>query len=1135
MAHTNISEGWGGMFKLILGRAGSGKTGLVLRRLVLAGRERPQILMVPEQQSHEAERALCRCGGPGVSLYAEVLSFSRLCNRVFQAAGGLGVEELDEGGRLLLMYRAVQNVASQLNVYGRPSKRAAFLQSLLSTVDELKSACIAPDKLLEAGQENPGPEGDKLRDLGLIIGEYQALTALGALDPRDRLTRAGEKLLTCNWAEGKDFWLDGFTDFTPQQRLVLERLLAQGANMTLTLTCDHLEEDEGGTGIFSPARKTARQLISIAKKLRIPCEVEHLVTSDVGRIPAIAHLEKNLFAQTAQAPISADGAVELFRATDPRSEVEWAAGRILELVREEGFRFRDIGVTARDYGAYRDLVETVFPRYGVPVFSSAMTDILEKPVLALVTAALETAAGEYRYEDVFRYLKTGLTDLSEEDRDRLENYVLKWDIRGNRWTQKKTWSWHPKGYGFPWTDADRQLVEQLDQARRQVTAPLEKLRKNPLKTGLEQAKSLYTFLEEIGLPQRLDERVQRLEEWGQPALADEYRQLWDILTLALEQCAQLLGEAPMELEEFSSLFRLVLSQYDVGTIPVSLDRVTAGETTRQTGHRVKVLFLLGADDNTLPQVSSSPGLLSDDDRELLSSYGLEIEQSQRDLLYREMTTIYQICARPSQRLLVSWAGQGPGGEERRPSFLTRRLQLLFSDLTVNREDDLGGSFRLQAPLPALEQAGTAPAVRKVLEDFPELSRPLEGLKRAQCWQRGSLSPAAVEKLYGRKIPMSASRMDKYKSCHFSYFMRYGLNAEPRKPAGFTAPEYGTFVHYVLEHVLQDEIFQQTTIPGMEDTGIGERQAYLHARTRQAVERYVAEELGGLESQTPRFQYLFRRLLLTVQAVVDNVAQELLHSKFKPISFELGFGRGKDLPPVEFTAGGVTVSVSGFVDRVDGWVKDGKLHLRVVDYKTGRKTFDLTEVWNGLGLQMLLYLFTLEEKGQALYGLPVEGDGVLYLPAREAIVRGSRTMSDDALEKKVDKELVRSGLVVNDPAVLEAMENVGESGYRFLPLKVSKSTGEISGEALCSAEQLGKLGRHIQSVLNEICEELSQGNIAADPFWRGPEKNACRYCDYAAACHFEPGRGGDCKRWLPGLSAQEFWAQLEQSKNENGAR
>ena len=1118
------------MFKLLLGRAGSGKTTAVLNRICQAEGARPQILLVPEQQSHEAERALCAAGGPQINLWAEVLSFSRLANRIFQKAGGLGEEELDSGGRLLLMYRAVRNTAAELKVYGRPSKRPAFLSSLLATADELKSCCVPPELLVQAGRASAGPEGDKLQDLGLILGEYQALTNQIALDPRDRLTRAADKLRACRWAEGKEVWLDGFTDFTPQQKELLRLMMSQAESLTVTLTCDHLEEDEGGAGIFSPARRTANSLLSLARKDGVSCEVEHLVSRNTGKAEPLLHLERALFAEAAAAPVPSQGAVELFQAASPRSEVEWTAAQILRLTREEGCRFREIGVAARNYSGYRDLVESVFERYGVPVFSSAMTDILEKPVLALVTAALDITAGGYRYDDVFRYLKTGLTDLSQEDADLLENYVLKWDIRGSRWTQSKEWTWHPKGYGLTWTEEDRALLERVDRARRQVSAPLESLRKNKDRTGKGQAVSLYSFLEEIGLPERLEERVEALIQRNSPALAEEYRQLWDILCGGLEQCARLLADSPMELEEFSLLFRLVLSQYDVGTIPVSLDRVAAGETTRQTGHRVKVLFLLGADDGSLPQVGAAPGLLSDDDRALLAGYGLELGQSQRELLYREMTTIYQVCAQPSEKLVVSWPSQGAGGEECRPSFLVGRLRLLFSDIKLIREEELNGAFRLEAPLPALEQAGRNQAARRALETLPGFSGQVAQLDRAAAWERGRLSRRTVDRLYGRRVAMSASRMDKYKSCHFSYFMRYGLAAEPRKPAGFTAPEYGTFVHYVLEQVLQDSMFSQMSIPGMEGD---ERKKRLRKLTKDAVERYVLEELGGLEGQSARFQYLFRRLLRSVQAVVDNVAEELLHSKFKPISFELGFGRGKKddkelpLPPVELTSHGVTISVTGFVDRVDGWIDGEKLHLRVVDYKTGRKTFDLTEVWNGLGLQMLLYLFTLEEKGRELYGLPVEGDGVLYLPAREAVIRGSRWMSSEELRKKVDKELTRSGLVVNDPRVLDAMEDRGEGGYRFLPLKVSKSTGQITGEALASAEQLGKLGQHIRRVLEDICQELAGGNIAADPFWRGPEKNACRFCDYAAACHFEPGRGGDCKRWLPKVNAKEFWEQIEE--------
>ena len=292
------------MLKLILGRAGSGKTTAVYRRMCGAGAERPQVLLVPEQNSHEAERALCKVGGNGVSLYAEVLSFSRLANRVFLAAGGLGEAELDAGGRLLLMHRAVKSVAAQLTVCARSAGRASFLRSLIATVDELKSCRVSPADLERAGCEAEGPEGEKLRDLSLICGAYDALTAQVALDPRDRLTRTAEKLKEHPWAQGMDLWLDGFTDFTPQQREVLRHLMRQADSLTVTLTCDHLEEDEGGAGIFSPARRTAAGLLRLAAQEGISCEVEHLVPDWDKRCEPLRQVEKQLFAHGEAEPVS---------------------------------------------------------------------------------------------------------------------------------------------------------------------------------------------------------------------------------------------------------------------------------------------------------------------------------------------------------------------------------------------------------------------------------------------------------------------------------------------------------------------------------------------------------------------------------------------------------------------------------------------------------------------------------------------------------------------------------------------------------------------------------------------------------------------------------------------------------------
>lgn len=1099
------------MLKLLLGRAGTGKTTEILGTMAREGERRPQLLIVPEQHSHDAERQLCAVGGNGVSLCAEVLSFTRLASRVFSVAGGLAEPVLDAGGRLLLMDVALKAVEDRLKVYVRPSRKPPFLTQLAATVDECKGANISPERLFEVAGQVEGESGDKFYDLALICGAYEAYCEQRGADPRDKLTRLARALEGCPWGEGRDIYLDGFTDFTVQERQVLEKLVGQANSVTVALTCDGMAGDE--EDVFGPARRTARRLLELAKRMGVESEVR--VRSEKGAAVArgIARVEEHLFEAVLPVFEETPEGVELYRAMSPYSEVERAAAELARLVREEGYRYRDLAVTARSMEVYGPLITLIFPRYGLPVFLGGMDDVLQKPILTLVTGALDAVAGEYRYEDVFRYLKTGLTDLSRDEVDRLENYVLKWDIKGSRWTQAGEWNMHPEGYGGVWNETLKARVVELDGLRRRVAEPLERLRRAKEKTGEGLALALYGFLEEIDLPRRLLERGAELRQGGEAALAAEYEQLWKLLCGALEQCAQLLGETGMDWEEFARLFKLVLSQYQVGAIPVSLDRVAAGEMPRLAHKHCKVLYLLGADDGAIPAVAPSPGLLVDEDRSLLAAFGLESAPRLTDKLWREMTIVYETCALPSDRLIVSYALAGEDGGKGQPSFLVKKLRQLFPGLVPLDERSLEKDFRMTALRPALELAGLRPGLGRALKEVPGCAPLVERMERAATMERGSLTRPTVEALYGRHVPMSASRMDKYKSCHFSYFMQYGLGAKARKGAEFAATDYGTFVHYVLENVLRERKGRE--VPGREQVSA-------------VVKRYVEEQLGGLAGETARFRYLFRRLEKTVYAVVKNVCEELENSEFQPVAFELGFGKKGELPPVELTVDGVTLSVSGVVDRVDAWEKDGRLYLRVVDYKTGRKSFDLTDVWNGLGLQMLLYLFTLTEDGKTLFGdRELVPAGVLYLPARDLPVGGSRTMTEEERQKKVDEQLRRKGLVLDDEAVLSAMER-GEEGFRFLPLKMKKS-GEIGGEALVSAERLGKLERHTRQILRDIAAELAAGNIAADPFWQGPQHNACQWCEYAAACQFREGRGDDRRRWLPKVGAEAFWEGLEKGK------
>ncbi len=1097
------------MLNLLRARAGRDIRGELLERMGRSDARR-RLLIVPEQFSHESERAMCAVLGGGASMSCEVLSFTRLAGRLTDAAGGGAAPMLDPGGRMLLMYAALRRVADALTTYRTPSRKPAFLTGLLATVDECRSYRVEPEALMAAGEELGGRQGDKLKDLGLIYAAYRGLEAQGAADPRGRLDRLAVQLEGTRWGAGMAFYVYGFTDFTPQEERVLSALMAQG-ELTVALVCGG-EDDP--SGIFQPALRCAGRLARLAKAGAVPVR-EEVLDRPLARCPSLAFLEENLFGEGPGQAWAGECAVVRVAAASPRQEVEWCAAEILRLLREENCRCRDIAVCARRLDGYGELVESVFARYGVPVFLSAMEDVLEKPVLALVTSALAAAGSDYPYEELFRYLKTGLTGITEEERDLLENYVLTWDLKGPAWTRQKPWDMHPEGYGREFTPADTALVAWLDGLRRRVIAPLEALRKGTDKTGRGRALALYQLLEDIDLPTRLGQRADSLDRRGERTAAAQYRQLWDILAGGLEQCALLLGDTELELEEFSRLFSLVLSQYDVGAIPVSLDAVTVGDAPRMAHKEVKALFLLGADSGAIPDCAVSPGLFTDQDRDALSAMEVELAPRQEDKLRREMTIAYETCCRPSQRLYVSYSA-GEGDNQRTPCFLWARLGALFPDAPVRDGGD--PLARLSAPDAALELAGSSPAVAEALKRVPGLSDRVERIQDAAGWRRGRLSRPAVDALFGPVVPMSATKLDLVNSCHFGYFLRFGLDAKPRQRAAFRAAEYGTFVHDVLERTLRAAREEGTPL---DDVRAVER------LSQAAAERYEREVLSNLEGEPARFRVLFQRMKGAALAVARSVCAELAVSDFTPAAFELGFGPGKDLPPVEVEQG-VRLRLTGYVDRVDQWLHEGKRYVRVVDYKTGKKSFDFADVADGRGLQMLLYLFALRREGKGLLG-PEETvpAGVLYVPARTPLVDGERDMSDGEIQRARDRLLRRQGLVLDDPDVLSAMERpAGE--YRFLPV----GTGRGGGDSLVTPAQMEALDGYITAALRAAAGELAAGNIDADPYWQGADKNPCRWCDYKAACHFEEGCG-DRRRFRRGLRAAQFWEWMDRWEEDGG--
>ena len=1096
------------MLTIWIGRAGSGKSARVLETMGRERENRPQLLLVPEHTSHEAELDLCRACGPTASRNAEVLTFQSLATRVLSETGGLAEVTLDNGGKLLTMRRCLQELHSNLKVFGRPSQRAAFLHQLTTLADEFYAYQIAPETLYRHVADMEGAMGDKLRDVALIFAAYDARLRNGETDVRSRVQKLHDSLPQSHYLDGKDLYLDGFSFFNKQEESVLTLALRRCHSVTVTLLGDRSGQ------LFQNAAAQKERLVRMAREAGVECRLAYLSRQEDS---PLGHLERHCFGSDAVWEEETD-AVALYQAATAYTEVEYVSARIRQLA-AQGYRYRDIAVASRSMDSYGPLLESVFRRDGIPAYISRRSDILEKPVMTLLLSAVDAVTGGFEYEDMFRYLKTGMTGVTAAECDLLENYVIRWDIRGNMWLRDVPWTLNPDGYGLDMTEERTVRLEEINRIREKVRGPLsalaDGLKRRP--AARDKARTLYEFAAAAGVPDALREKADELLSAGQVQLAEEYAQLWQIFCDVLDQFVEILGDTELNGEEFARLLRLVLTQYSVGTIPATLDQVKVSEITRNDRHRVRVLFLLGANDHLLPKIEKDGGVLDSDDRQALAQRDIPLSDATFDALDNELQNIYACLAQPTEQLHISWPVTDVTGAELRPSFVVERVRLLFPRLKVQRED---GAYRMTLPATALCAAGENEALRRYFEEQPRYAAALAAMARARRMERGRLSPEAVQSLYGRSIAMSASRIDRVKSCHFGYFMEYGLRARERKKAGFEAPEVGTFLHYLLENVNR-EVKEQGGYGQVDDEA-------LRHMVKRYVERYAATQIQEYQNKSARFRYLFSRLRETAYTIILNIAREMRQSDFQPVEFELSFG-GRDghLPAITVREGGASLSVSGKVDRVDGWLHDGKLYLRVVDYKTGKKSFDLTDIRYGLGIQMLLYLFTLEREGQAYFGYPIVPCGVLYQPARSVILRQDRNISDEKLKAALESELRRTGLVLGEPEVLRAMEHSALETPCYLPISVKKD-GTLSGD-IATAAQLGHLGRYVDRLLHQIAGEIAHGNIDADPYARGPQDSACTYCAFASACYFDESR--DKRRQLHKTDSGEFWAMLEKENGE----
>ena len=1085
------------MLHLLLGTDWTANRDEILRRISRDVKEEKtgRILMVPELISHETERRLCAAAGDTASRFAEVLSFTRLARRVADEQGSAAEACLDAGGRVVAMASAARQLHSRLKAYASVETKPEFLTGLIEAVDEFKRCCISSEDLMAAAKETEGSLAQKLEELALILESYDALCLQGKRDPRDQETMLLEQLIEGDFAEKHVFYIDGFPDFTRQHMEILGHLIRMSPDVTISLNCDQVNS---GLLAFEKAGDTAAQILRCAREAGREVKIERVAP----RNTPLAPLHQVLF----QGPVISGDCREnlkVYQAETPYQECLAAAEQIMELVRT-GCRYRDITVVCADMGAYQSLVNLTFHRCGIPVYLSGTEDILRKSVISTVLSALDAALSGFEQRSVLRYLRSVLSPVEPDTCDLVENYVICWGIRGSRW--QENWPYHPDGLSAEFDEESSLRLGLINEAREAAIGPLMRLQKafHASKNLSEQVLALYDFLQQIRLEERLDVLARDMDAAGDNRSAQILNQLWEILLSALEQLHDVLGKTVWDADTFARLLQLLLSQYQVGTIPPVLDAVQCGQVSTMRLHQQKHLIVLGAQEGNLPRYSGSAGVLTDQERVTLRNLGVPLTGGAMEGIQAEFAEIYGVFCGAMETVTVYSSGA-------QPSFICRRLaELAGGEGTVQPQlgSALHDAFEAGAYAARWNDAEAAEALG-IREYF-------ESVCRSKNYELGRIDRRRVEKLYGKQLRLSASQIDRQAECRLSYFLKYGLRAKERKEATVDPAEFGTYVHAVLENTARRVL----KLGGFPKVSLEQTQEI----AKHYSDVYAAEHFSQLDSE--RLAYLFARNGQELRFVVRELWEELQVSQFQPTGFEVNFGNAGGLPPIAIHGNTMNAILRGFVDRVDSWKKNGNDYYRVVDYKTGRKNFDYCDVFNGVGLQLLLYLFALQECGaEVVGGRPIPA-GVQYFPARVPYMTTDGRMDPKELEQLRVREMKRKGLLLSDSEVLQAMEP-GEKPKR-LSYSVNKD-GELTGD-VADREQLKLLKAYLQRILGKMVDDIASGNVEANPYTRGSSHSACTYCPYGAVCHEAEVEG---RRNYKTMTAQRFWDEIGKEMDTHG--
>lgn len=1084
---------------ILMGASGHGKSFTLYGRIIKEAKENPEsryIIVVPEQSSLQTEKDIVRMSESGGVFNIEVLTFGRMCFRILDELGIELAENIDDTGKNLIVRKVLDRVENSLAII-KPNRRQGFVSEVKSMLSELKQYGITPKELKELSDSLDAGDRlkQKLSDIHLIYEAFEEYIQDKYTTAEDRPEAMLGVMERSSFFRGAVAAFDGFTGFTPVQYRILEKITAAAEKVIITAT---LPDDEryniisGEEDLFIMSKTMIAKAGMIADRLMQPVSYEYLLT-DYGRYRfaksgELDFLERNLFRYNGKVYDGDVKDIRLYRLENIRDELRLAAARILFHVRKDGLRFRDMAVVTGDMDMYADEAVRIFGESGVPLFVDAKRSLIGNPLVEYIRAALEIMSTDYSYESVFRFIKNGLCGVDREQADILENYVLARGVRG-----RKRWMNAFEG-AYPGKLKDMDTVNEARQAFFDRIRGLDEAVHNGDGRVSDYVMAVYELMEAENTYERMEALADGFEasapgDLRLGAKAAEYRQSYKSIIGLLEQLDSLMGDENIGIEEFSQILDAGFEEIKVGIIPPSVDCVTVGDIERTRLEHVKVLFMLGVNEGVIPKLTANRGVLSETERRTLSENAVELAPTPRERIFIQNFYLYLNMTEPEQGLYILCHKFDASGKESRPSRIFHMVKKMYPNLEIHEgaqpyemltNPDNSGHMLMEDGLP--EEMRSA-LLMFYMQNEPYASG-LHGMADMIAAMDGadSLTKEAAYRLYEGIKSSSITRMETFAGCAFSHFARYGLELEPRKLYEISPADMGTVFHKALEMLSERLAAFGKNFADMTDE---ERPKTVQKAVDDALEACGISYFD--ESETGRF--LRRRITDIMQRTVWALGKQLEKGEFVPADFERVFyGQYEN-----------TV-IGGKIDRVDTVEKDGKLHVKIVDYKSGRNDLSLDEIYAGLKLQLMVYLQnTLERAEKDNPGMGIVAAGAFYNRIDNPIVPYVNGASDEDYEKALLKQLRPTGAVGLESAGL--MDSWESAESLVIPAK-RKKDGLLQADGhVYTDAQLKCLAEFAAGKLAELEVRINEGEIKAEPY-----EGACEYCPYDAVCGF--GRKGE---------------------------